>query len=248
MPSPDPHPVGRATTRRKGKEPRRRGAREPRSRTGRDLRGPLTLIALGLLLLIVVSWPAWTFATAPAGGSDPRQGVSPHSTSPPPMSPSSSPGVDGRDADDAHTTGHADASAAAARPDAALAGDSPPSDAVLQAGLDATPAAGVPPITAAAAVAVARQVLTADITGVGRAAFPGYWPSAAFQPTYHAVHIQAATVSTATVLAQGGARQLDVTLLWTGTQADGVITDSQQATVHLRSAGDSWAPIHPWDS
>jgi len=165
-----------------------------------------------------------------------------------PMPPASSPGADGSSGADRHSTGRADASSAAAQPDAALSGDGPPSDAVLQAGLDATAAAGVPPSTAAAAVTVARQVLTADITGVGRAAFPGYWTAGAFQPTYHAVHIQAAAVTAAAPSPSGGSAQLDVTVLWTGTQADGVIADSQQAIVRLRSAGERWTPVHPWDS
>ncbi|CAO5248814.1 hypothetical protein [Frankia sp. AgKG'84/4] len=136
----------------------------------------------------------------------------------------------------------------ASHPDAGRVGDSPASDAVLQAGLDAPAGAGVPPATAATAVAVAREVLTADITGAGRTAFPDYWPPGAFQPTYRTIHIQAAVVSSATTSPRGGARHLDVTLLWTGAQADGVIADSQRTIVRLRSVGEGWVPVHPWES
>jgi len=249
MPSPDPRASRRAPT-------ARRVASRPRPRKGRELRGPLALIGLGLLLLVLVSGPAGTFATARSGGSDSRQGSDSHHGMAPisnpaaarPMSPASSPGADGRGSVDRHTTTRADASSAAAHPDAALAGDGPPSDAVLQAGLDATAAAGIPPGTVAAVLITACQVLVADITGVGRAAFPGYWSSGTFQPAYHDVHIQAATVTSAAVSPHGGPAQLDVTLLWTGAQADGVIAESQEATVRLRSAGGSWTPVHPWDN
>jgi hypothetical protein len=136
-------------------------------------------------------------------------------------------------------------------PTAALLGDTgnPPVPASQPTpGASAQPAPSATPVSlpediTTTATAVARQVLTADLTGVGRSAFPDYWPPGGYRALYRSIDIQAATARPESATPD----LVEVTLLWTGIRPDGVAVEADPTTVRLRRGAGGWTPLHPWE-
>jgi hypothetical protein len=117
-----------------------------------------------------------------------------------------------------------------------------PTGASAQPAPSATPVS-LPEDITTTATAVARQVLTADLTGVGRSAFPDYWPPGGYRALYRSIDIQAATARPESATPD----LVEVTLLWTGIRPDGVAVEADPTTVRLRRGAGGWTPLHPWE-
>lgn len=93
------------------------------------------------------------------------------------------------------------------------------------------------PITRASANLPGPWVLTADLSGIGRNEFPGYWPGEPDQPACRAIQATSTAVRT-----NDTGNLAEVALLWNGTTVD-----DQPATVHLRHTDGKWTPVRPWN-
>ncbi len=184
----------------------------------RVLRGPLLLLAAGLLILVSAlthpfgSIPALLVASAPKPAPAVNTTVTAGATAG--GGSGTEPGGDQRSA-----------------------GSNSPSPAPRNG-----PEATLPPTTAADVAAIASRVLTADLTGIGRGEFPGYWPGEPDQAACRAVQVTSTAVHT-----NATGDLADVTLLWTGTRTDGTTVDDQPATVRLHHTDGTWTPVHPWN-
>ncbi|RKE03021.1 hypothetical protein [Streptomyces sp. TLI_171] len=120
-----------------------------------------------------------------------------------------------------------------------LAGEVP--DRYLQLVLDQTQPADLPPTQEQQFVALADQVLLADLTGQGRAAFPSYFGGQAATAPWSHVRIQAGIARRHS----GGGNEVDAHLVYAGTDPHGRAQERQSATIGLiQAVGDtSWLPV-----
>jgi len=99
----------------------------------------------------------------------------------------------------------------------------------------------LPPAVAARAAATGSRFVVADVTGVGREAFPSWWGERPPVPM----------AATARVLAAGAASYgslVQVVVVWDGTAPDGSALGEQASTVLLDStSSDVFVPVHPGD-
>ncbi len=97
----------------------------------------------------------------------------------------------------------------------------------------------LPPAVAARAAVTGSRFVVADVTGVGREAFPGWWGERPPVPV----------AATARVLAAGAASYgslVQVVVVWDGTAPDGSALGEQASTVFLDStSSDVFVPVHP---
>ncbi|GAA2773089.1 hypothetical protein [Kitasatospora cinereorecta] len=120
-----------------------------------------------------------------------------------------------------------------------LAGDMP--DSYLQQVLDQTQLADLDPALEKQLVDEAGQVLLADLTGQGRAAFPSYFAGQSATTTWTQVRLQAGIARRR----PGGSTNVDVHLVYAGTDPHGLAQERQTITIVLAQAsGDSgWQPV-----
>ncbi|MFB7419774.1 hypothetical protein ACFC1L_34800 [Streptomyces sp. NPDC056210] len=119
-------------------------------------------------------------------------------------------------------------------------------DRQIQELLERSWPADLPTRQASDLVAVARAVLFADVTGVGRDRFPTAFPTRdepLIAPAFSRVRIQAALARKDTT-AKG---QAVVHLVWAGADRGGTYTDGRLADLTFRhSQGDAaWEPLPP---
>ena len=97
----------------------------------------------------------------------------------------------------------------------------------------------LPPAVAARAVSTGSRFVVADVTGVGREAFPGWWVQRPPVPV----------AATARVLAAGAGSYgslVQVVVVWDGTAPDGSVLGERTSTVVLDStSSDVFVPVHP---
>lgn len=97
----------------------------------------------------------------------------------------------------------------------------------------------LPPAVAARAATAGSKFVVADVTGVGREAFPGWWAERPPVPE----------AATARVLAAGAASYgplVQVVVVWDGTAPDGSALGERTTTVVLDStSADVFVPVHP---
>ena len=96
------------------------------------------------------------------------------------------------------------------------------------------------PAEAGTAAATARAVMLADATGVGRDAFPGYWPAPGTARSE-------ACCPQASVAAAGAGRGpapgvAEALVVWRRQPG----APPEVTSVLLRRTGRGWAPVHPW--
>jgi hypothetical protein len=115
----------------------------------------------------------------------------------------------------------------------------PVSDGYLQQVLAGTSPTDLAPGQEQALVALGRRVLLADLTGVGRSAFGGYFDGPA-TTTWRQVHINAGIARTA----PGQRTLVDVTLIWSATTPAGQPVTRQRSVVRLHYDGRGWSPRH----
>lgn len=115
----------------------------------------------------------------------------------------------------------------------------PVSDAYLQQVLAGTSPTDLAPGQEQALVALGRRVLLADLTGVGRSAFSGYFDGPA-TTTWRQVQINAGIARTA----PGQRTLVDVTLIWSATTPAGQPVTRQRSVVRLHYDGRGWSPRH----
>jgi hypothetical protein len=120
-----------------------------------------------------------------------------------------------------------------------LAGDMP--DSYLQQILEQTQPADLPPAQERQLVALADQVLLADLTGQGRSAFPSYFGGQAATAPWTHVRIQAGIARRHT----GTGNEVDAHLVYAGTDPRGQAQDRQPITIVLAQAagGTGWQPV-----
>lgn len=126
------------------------------------------------------------------------------------------------------------------------AGDDRPTDGQLQADLDKA-TGGLPPAAAAALTRLGVAVVRADLTGVGRAQFPGYWPPTAGQATAGPqLDVMTVDAAGARALARDGTR-VQVTVIWSGLNPAGLRLARQHSTVELDwdLTTSKWLPRPP---
>ena len=99
----------------------------------------------------------------------------------------------------------------------------------------------LPPAVAVRAASTGSRFLVADVTGVGREAFPGWWGERPAVPV----------AATARVLAAGAASYgplVQVVVVWDGAAPDGSVLGERTSTVVLDStSSDVFVPVHPGD-
>lgn len=86
-------------------------------------------------------------------------------------------------------------------------------------------------------LALATEVLLADLTGVGRERFPDYLPGGPAIQTYREARVQAA------VARRIGDTTVETHLLWAGISPDGQYLERQTAVIRLRYLRQSWRPV-----
>ncbi|MEV8099119.1 hypothetical protein [Kitasatospora sp. NPDC085879] len=120
-----------------------------------------------------------------------------------------------------------------------LAGDMP--DGYLQQVLEQTQPADLPAAQEKQLVAMADQVLLADLTGQGRSAFPAYFGGRAATATWSHVRVQAGIARRHT----GSNSQIDAHLVYAGTDPGGRAQERQTITIMLAQAsgGSNWQPV-----
>lgn len=120
---------------------------------------------------------------------------------------------------------------------ALLATDAPRADLYRLIGDPAS--SDLPPAVAARAAATGSRFVVADVTGVGREAFPGWWGERPPEPE----------AATAGVLAAGAASYgplVQVVVVWDGTAPDGGALGERTSTVVLDStSSDVFVPVRP---
>jgi hypothetical protein len=118
----------------------------------------------------------------------------------------------------------------------------PTSQADLYKTLNDPKQSGLDPRLAARLAGQGAQIVTADVTGVGRDAYPDYWAGGNYRPCCSAITIHAA-----------GARRsathpnlIDVIVAWSAQRLNhGPALTNQTETITLRQTGPDWRPIHP---
>jgi hypothetical protein len=120
-----------------------------------------------------------------------------------------------------------------------LAGDMP--DSYLQQVLEQTQPADLPAAKEKQLVALAGQVLLADLTGQGRSAFPAYFGGRAATATWSHVRVQAGIARH-----HASSSQIDAHLVYAGTDPHGLTQERQTITIVLAQAsgGSNWQPVH----
>ncbi len=97
----------------------------------------------------------------------------------------------------------------------------------------------LPPAVAARAAVTGSRFVVADVTGVGREAFPSWWGERPPVPL----------AATARVLAAGAASYgslVQVVVVWDGTAPDGGALGERASTVLLDStSSEVFVPVHP---
>ncbi|MFF4344721.1 hypothetical protein ACFY00_32975 [Kitasatospora sp. NPDC001540] len=113
-------------------------------------------------------------------------------------------------------------------------------DSYLQQVLEQTQPADLPPAQEQQLVALASQVLLADLTGQGRSAFASYFGGQAATAPWSDVRVQAAIARRH----QGGG-DVDAHLVYAGTDPHGQAQERQTITIMLtQSAGGAdWLPV-----
>ncbi|GJF30265.1 hypothetical protein KNE206_29650 [Kitasatospora sp. NE20-6] len=119
-----------------------------------------------------------------------------------------------------------------------LAGDMP--DSYLQQVLEQTQPADLPAAQEKQLVALANQVLLADLTGQGRPAFPSYFGGQAATTAWSHVRVQAGIARR-----HASSSQVDAHLVYAGTDPGGRAQERQTMTIVLAQASDgSWQPVN----
>ena len=106
--------------------------------------------------------------------------------------------------------------------------------------LSGASSSAVEPALARRLVSLGEAVVRADVTGVGRAAFPGYWSPGAYAACCTAVRVAgAAAMPSAT-----HPGDVDVTVIWDAVRSDGgPALRNQQSIVHMHRTLIGWEPI-----
>jgi hypothetical protein len=120
-----------------------------------------------------------------------------------------------------------------------LAGDVP--DSYLQQVLEQTQPADLSSALEQRLVAVAGQVLLADLTGRGRSAFPGYFGGRSATAAWRSVRIQAGIAQRR----PGSSTEVDAHLVYAGIDPRGQALERQDITIVLAPAagGSGWRPL-----
>jgi hypothetical protein len=119
-----------------------------------------------------------------------------------------------------------------------LAGDMP--DSYLQQVLEQTQPADLPPEQEKHLVALAANVLLADLTGQGRSTFPVYFGGQAATAPWSHIRIQAGIARRH----PGSSTEVDAHLVYAGTDPRGQAQERQAITIVLaRTTGDGWEPV-----
>jgi len=113
------------------------------------------------------------------------------------------------------------------------------SDQQIQQILAGTQPADLPTAQERALVALAGQILTADVTGVGRGRWPAYFGAVAPIETYGDVRVHAGIARRH----DGSDAVVDTTLIWSGTSPHGQHVSWQYAVIRLAWDGRSWQPL-----
>ena len=101
----------------------------------------------------------------------------------------------------------------------------------------------LPPSLFAELTALGVRVLRADVTGVGREAFPGYWGPQAARPCCRELVVHAAGAS-------ASSREHGlflVVVVWSASPLGGGSAIRRTSVVHLRHHGGAFEPVHPWE-
>jgi hypothetical protein len=101
---------------------------------------------------------------------------------------------------------------------------------------------GLEPKLASQLAGLGAQVVKADVTGVGRDAYPDYWAGGQYRPCCQSISVQAA-----------GARRsathpgmIEVIVAWSAQRLDnGPALTNQVETVTFEQLGTDWRPVHP---
>jgi hypothetical protein len=114
-------------------------------------------------------------------------------------------------------------------------------DSYLQQVLEQTQPADLPAAQEKQLVALADQVLLADLTGQGRSAFPSYFGGQAATTAWSHVRIQAGIARRH----PGSSSQVDAHLVYAGTDPGGRAQDRQTITIVLAQASgaSNWQPV-----
>jgi hypothetical protein len=101
---------------------------------------------------------------------------------------------------------------------------------------------GLDPKLASQLAALGTQVVKADVTGVGRDAFPNYWAGGQYRPCCQSITIHAAGARPA------GTRpgMVQVVVAWSAQRANnGPSLDNQLETITFGKVGTKWQPVPP---
>jgi hypothetical protein len=114
-------------------------------------------------------------------------------------------------------------------------------DSYLQQVLEQTQPADLPPALEKRLVALAGQVLLADLTGQGRAAFPWYFGGLNATTAWTHVRVQAGIARRH----RGSGAEVDAHLVYAGTDPRGGAQERQAITIVLAQAPGSgvWQPV-----
>ncbi|SEM72323.1 hypothetical protein [Streptacidiphilus jiangxiensis] len=196
-----------------------------------------SLLALGGSILLLPS--GHSKAESPAA-AQPARSAAPVVV----PAPAAAPGTPAaRPASSAPTTSTPSPTAAPSAPRTApadlLAGDMP--DSYLQQVLEQTQPADLPADQEKQLVALADQVLLADLTGAGRAAFPSYFAGQAATTSWTHVRVQAGIARRH----PGSGNEVDAHLVYAGTDPRGQAQERQSITIVLAQAagGTGWQPV-----
>jgi hypothetical protein len=132
------------------------------------------------------------------------------------------------------------AAARAPAPPAAAVPDGGPTTNQFLASLADPGASGLDPVLTAVVTQIGVAVVSADVTGQGRQAFPGYWPPGTYSPCCSSVTVEGvgARPSPATP------GDVDVTVIWNAARSDGgPPLSGQQSIIHLHDAAGDWTPV-----
>jgi hypothetical protein len=99
---------------------------------------------------------------------------------------------------------------------------------------------GLDPKVASQLAALGAKVVTADVTGVGRSAFPNYWSGGQYRPCCQSVIIHAAGARPAAT--RPG--MVQVIVAWSAQRANnGPALDNQGETITFGRVGSNWEPV-----
>jgi hypothetical protein len=101
---------------------------------------------------------------------------------------------------------------------------------------------GLDPKLASQLAALGTQVVKADVTGVGRNAFPNYWAGGDYRPCCQSVVIHAAGARPSGTRAG----MVQVIVAWSAQRANnGPSLDNQVETITFGKVGSNWEPVPP---